>query len=610
MQAGTSAPGGLVNLVVKRPDRRAAAQRAPRMAPARQRARRGRPGPTASAPTARSACASTPPHEHLDPPCATRDGHRRAAGAGRRLAPRRATRCSRPSSRQPPVASRACPASACSATRVPDAPIDPRLNLNNQPWSHAGRCSTATPASLRFTQALGDGWRCSSRTRCTQRLRTRRPPRLPVRLHAPRGNFDRYCTDGTLRPLRLPQRERAPRAATRSTWRCRASATHRRAGARPARSACCAARQRDRFQARRPSTSPAPATSTARAVTPPTRPASPTATRNRDERSTELYLRDAIRFDDAHRALWLGLRHTRLRPRAASAPTAARADGVHAVAHHAVAGAQLRSSRRALTGLRELGPGLETRGGAEPADCYSNAGAAAAGAEEPPGRARRQGATRRARRWQLAAFDIDAAACRDIGTCCTRRRLRHARRRQRSAIAASRPSAAWRTGPWLAARAARCCCDARREGTADAALNGQRPTNVPARSAASCRRRTRSPRCPAWRSAPRCHARGPPRGAARQQRSHRRLDARRPAARAGAHDWRGTTLTWRVGIDNVFDRRAWQEAPVPVRPRLPVPAGAAHAAPLAAGRALRTPRSHAIIRGLFLDSSVGRAPDC
>ena len=41
---------------------------------------------------------------------------------------------------------------------------------------------------------------------------------------------------------------------------------------------------------------------------------------------------------------------------------------------------------------------------------------------------------------------------------------------------------------------------------------------------------------------------------------HPRLDALRP--RCALHAVAGgTTLTWRAGVDNLFDRRAWREAP-------------------------------------------------
>ena len=40
----------------------------------------------------------------------------------------------------------------------------------------------------------------------------------------------------------------------------------------------------------------------------------------------------------------------------------------------------------------------------------------------------------------------------------------------------------------------------------------------------------------------------------------------------------GANLVWRLGVDNVFDRARLEGSAVPVRPRLPVPAGPTHLA--------------------------------
>ena len=201
---------------------------------------------------------------------------------------------------------------------------------------------------------------------------------------------------------------------------------------------------------------------------------------------------------------------------------------------------------------------------------YSNAGQAAAGAEEPAGRDRLQG--RRSERWTGASplFDIERPLFADVGACdadasCTRaarRRRAPSRHRGQLRLARRRRGSLRRRRAWLRAR---------REGSQTPASTALRPTNVPARTleAAGRLRRRRAARPGAAGGA---GARERPHGAARQQRAHPGLDAPRPgralrAAAPAARRW-----TWRAGVDNLVDRRAWKEVAVPVRPRLPVPA--------------------------------------
>ncbi len=84
-------------------------------------------------------------------------------------------------------------------------PANPRLNLNNQPWSQPSVFDALT-GTLRFTQALNADWRWSAQLG-TQRLKS--DDRLAYAFGCSAEDvFDRYCSDGTFRLLRLPQRER------------------------------------------------------------------------------------------------------------------------------------------------------------------------------------------------------------------------------------------------------------------------------------------------------------------------------------------------------------------------------------------------------------------
>ena len=100
---------------------------------------------------------------------------------------------------------------------------------------------------------------------------------------------------------------------------------------------------------------------------------------------------------------------------------------------------------------------------------------------------------------------------------------------------------------------------ATREGSADATLNGLRPVNVPQRTL----KLLASYDVPAL---PGLAVQGAvvhesdrvvlPDNSARIPSYTRTDAAARYTQRVG-----GTTLTWRIGVDNVFDERAWKESP-------------------------------------------------
>ena len=244
---------------------------------------------------------------------------------------------------------------------------------------------------------------------------------------------------------------------------------------------------------------------------------------------------------------------------------------------------------------------------------YTQRRPGAAGGREPAGRARRQG-RRRARRVERggvrhppAAASATSAPCGRAATCSARA-ASSASQRHRGVEG----SLAWRGGAW-GVRAGAQWLHARVEDAGDPTLDGKQPTNVPAVTA---RAAGATGSVAGTRRACAC---SPP---ARYESAREVLpdnSVRIPSvtkfdlgARYETKSGAGTTWTLRAGVDNVFDRRAWRESALPVQPRLPVPARAAHAARLAAGRPLSRPRREGRRYNLrlFLDSSVGRAPDC
>jgi iron complex outermembrane receptor protein len=274
---------------------------------------------------------------------------------------------------------------------------------------------------------------------------------------------------------------------------------------------------------------------------------------NRDERSAELYVRDAMRLGPAVTA-WLGLRHTRIERQSV------RTDGSRATDYTQRFTTPFAALSVAVAEQQMLyaswGRGVESEVVTN-RPRYTNAGEALPALKSRQTELGWKGATERVE-WSLAAFDIEKPLYADIGACdddatCTREADGTQRHRGIEA------SGALRAGAWTL-RGGAMWLRARREGGRDAALNGLEPTNVPARTLKlqaqyavaalpgldvladlvhESRRMVvpdNSVSIPGWT----------------------RLDL---AARYDMRLAGGTALTWRLGVDNVADRRAWRESP-------------------------------------------------
>ena len=285
-------------------------------------------------------------------------------------------------------------------------------------------------------------------------------------------------------------------------------------------------------------------------------PADPSLTdeqTQRDERSTEWHLQGSIALNPQW-SLFAGLRHTRLQR------DSVRTDGSRATAYSQGFTTPWLALSRAIDAASQAylswGQGVESE---VAPNCirYVNAGQSL-----PAFKSRQVEAgvkhSSAPLDWQCAAFDIQHPAWRDIGACdgnsdsCIRQADGQAHHR------GIEGEIDWRVGPWNL-RTSAMLLQARREGSADAALNGLRPTNVPARSLKAQAAHNvaavpslallgfishegqrmvlpdNSIATPGWT----------------------RLDL---AARY-AHKLASETLIWRAGIDNMANRRAWQETP-------------------------------------------------
>jgi iron complex outermembrane receptor protein len=282
------------------------------------------------------------------------------------------------------------------------------------------------------------------------------------------------------------------------------------------------------------------------------------ANTNRSESSTELYVRDVMQLASSWQ-LWAGLRHTRIDRE--SERTSADGDGSLratrykqnettpwlALAWSVAEGTLLYAS---------WGEGLETEVAPNRAR-YTNRGQAL-----PALKSRQYEVGLRhagdGHELSIAAFDIDRPQAVDAGACdtnasCTRQIDGSARHRGVEA------QAGVRLGDWTW-QASLMWLDAERRGSVQPGVNGLRPANVP-RGSARLGAAYRVAAVPGLELQAALAAEGDrqvlPDDDSLRIPGWARVDL-------GAR-WQqvidATTLTWRAGVDNVADRRAWKESP-------------------------------------------------
>jgi iron complex outermembrane receptor protein len=563
IQAGTSAPGGLVNLVVKRPTGK--------LRSARIEARQAgsvltaidlsdRYGPDAAVGLRLNAA-----YEHLDPQARDSVGHRwlLALAGDWQLGADTLIEAEIEDSRrrQPSVAG-----FSLLGDQVPDAKaIDPRINLNRQPWSQPVEMN-GTTASVRWQQRLADDWRFSAHA-MTQRLDSDDRTAFPYGVYDASYSCpqwcDRFAPDGSFSYWQyISDNERR----TSDAIDLSVSGQARTAGIQHSlQFGVLSTRYRGRFEdqvfdlARDPSGNGDVGLGNIDG----SRDTLPSdgfldANSNRSESSTELYVRDVMQLASDWQ-LWAGLRHTRIERE--SERTSADADGsLRATSYRQNETTPWLALAWSLAEdtlvYASWGEGLETEVAPNRAR-YTNRGQAlpALKSRQFEVGLRHAGSSHEL---SIAAFDIDRPQAVDAGACdtdasCTRQIDGSARHRGLDA------QAALRLGAWTW-QASLMWLDAERRGSEQPGVNGLRPSNVPRGSArlAAAYRVAAVP--------------GLELQAALAAESDRqvlpdddsisipgwaRLDL-------GAR-WQqvidSTTLTWRAGVDNVADRRAWKESP-------------------------------------------------
>ena len=547
MQAGTSAPGGLVNYVVKRPTdaplRTASiAWRQPGSVTGAvdlsQRFGEGRVfGVRLNAAAA-----------HLDPMVRSSTGNRQlfALAADWRLSADTLLEAEFETSHRSQPSQ---PGFSMLGNTVP-APGDPRINLNNQPWS-VPVVFNANTASLRWQQKLSTDWRFIAHA-ATQQLKTDDRLAFPFGC-SKEGNFDRYCSDGTFDfyAFRSDNEKR-----TTDTLDLRAEGRLDTGGIKHQLAfGVLGSRYRIRLQPQLDSGVIVGTGSVDGLTVVPNLPTLGTIPNtDRTERSTEFYLRDAVAINEDWTA-WLGLRHSRLDR------DSVRTDGSQVTRYNqAFTTPFLAASYAFRPGqlvYASWGRGVESEV-APNRDKYTNRGEALPALKSRQAEVGIKGASQNLE-WGVAWFDIVRPAFVDIGPCdevtpdsCTHQVDGVAHHRGVEATGAAR------LGAWTL-RAGTQWLHARREGSQTATTNGLEPTNVPALTFK-------------WLAAydvasvPGLKLQGNllheserkvlPDNTASIPSVTRVDTGLRYDTKTGDTRW-----TWRAGIDNLFNKRAWRESP-------------------------------------------------
>ena len=552
IQAGTSAPSGLVNFLVKRPDVslrevtfglndrggwRLATDLSERFGEQRQYGLRVNAA-----------------HEDLRPTMQAANGRRRLAAVAGDWQLTRDTRLEAEFEHsfqsQPSV-----PGFSLLGSALPSAKsIDPTINFNNQAWSRPVELQGNT-GSLRWTQNWAAGWR-SQVSYGEQRLQSTDRGGFPFGCTTD-GNFAAYCSDGSFDyyDFRSPGEHRRTRALN-ATLQGQVNT-----GALRHDLSFGVLRSRHDTDLNQAAYNYAGGGDISGQFT-SGEAALPLDYANtlRSERSTELSIVDALSHDGPWRA-WVGLRHTRLQRD--TALTDGSVNGTASLDDNlstgwAAIGYQLAEQTQAYA---SWGQGIETTAAQNPAPStfvsYTNAG------EVLPVRRSRQlevgvKSAAGAHQWGINAFQIHRPVAdkitQDGGT--TYAYLNDGEAVHRGLEA----SWQWRSPQWQTSLAG-ALLDTERRGSqrTDVAINGKPAVNVPDHTLKASVAWRLPGFASAWLQTDVIHE-GPRAVTADNSvrlSSWTRTDIGLKAATALA----GSNVVWRLNVHNVFNLRNWREAP-------------------------------------------------
>lgn len=428
-------------------------------------------------------------------------------------------------------------------------PVDPRINLNNQTWSQPVVFNN-TVGSLRLSHAFNDRWNASlawgfQRTRADDRIA------FPFGCTAS-NQFDRFCADGTfdLYDFRSDNERR-----NRTSWLGKLNGRFDLGGVEHRVTVSVLRSQlRERFNAQ--AYNLAGTGNVNGSVQVAASPALGNTNTNNDESSTELSLTDAISVGAGK--VFVGARHTRLK-RSSILTNGTEFASFEQSFTTPWLGASLPLSN-ALTGYASWGQGIESNFAPNRPGTFTNAGR--------PLPALRSRQTEIGLRWDgltlgsqrfaghVAWFNVVQPAVSDVNTTggLQVRQIDGTVRNQ-----GLEASLSTQVGSFDLAASAMFLNARRQDGVANTALNGQRPANVPDR-VLRLNAAYRVSSVPGLSLDANVSHEGPRNVL---QNGTIRLPAWTVlnlgatfAQRQGNQQW-----AWRFALDNALDRRYWRESP-------------------------------------------------
>jgi iron complex outermembrane receptor protein len=431
------------------------------------------------------------------------------------------------------------------SNRLPNA-VDAKTNLTRQAWSVPG-VFAGTTGSVRFKQNLGDGWLWTTQYGA-QRLRT--DDRLTFAYGCGGAQCDRFYSDGSfdLYDYRSDNERRISDALqTEITGQTQLAGLRHDVGLSFMRQ-----RLLDRMSDKQAYNWAGTGNIDGTSDSPQAQPVPGDLNTNRSEYATEIALRDRIELT-AQTSVWLGLRHTEL------SRSSAKTDGSQFVSDQRSFNTPWLAATHKLTADQTLyasyGEGIESEVTPNKTK-YTNAGQAlpALRSKQYELGIKSQTATTR---WQATVFDItrpqSADACNAGGDVCTRQIDGQAHHRGLE-LSGGLTHGQWNgdvSAAWIDAK--------RQNAEIDPTINGQTALNVP-RMTWRGLVQYRFTEVPGLRSSLRLSHEGQRRVL---EDGSINLPAWTTVDFATHYDTRieGTRTQWTLAIDNLADRHYWRESP-------------------------------------------------